>query len=323
MKAIKWIVLAVVLLVVVVVAVALFRIDSIIRYAVEDRSSTELQVPASLASANLSIMGGSLALNDYKIGSPDGFAAPEMFSVGNLDVNVSFRDLRGDPIRIQRIGIDQPTLVLEYSAQAKKFNFQALMENLSRTPEEPQEAETEPINLVIDELHINGATVALRVADLLQHPAVGALKLDGLNLQDEYRITLPDLVMQGVGSGEGAQNGAAIKDVVAQVVTTMTAKVAESDQLPEPVRIVLSGDLKNAIGQLGPQLQKQVEQRVGQALGELGGRLEGEIGGALRGITGSTTQPGEDPGKAVEQGIQRGLEGILGGERKQERQGEK
>lgn len=321
MKTAKWIVLGVVLLVVIVIAVVFFRIDSIIRYAVEDQGTKELGVQTRLAGADLSIFGGSLGLDDYAIASPQGFAAPAMFSVGEVDVGVSYGQLREDPVRIRSIAIEQPTLVLEYSAEAGKFNFQALMENLSKTPEQP-ETETEPIMLVIDDLAINGATVALRVGDLLQHPALAALKLEDLKVQDEYRLTLPNLSIQNVGTGEGAANGAAIKDVVTQVITAMTASVAESEELPAPVRAVLSGDLKSAISNLGPQLQQQVEQRLGQALQDVTGKLDGEIGEALRGITGPATQPGEDPGKAIEQGVQKGLEGLLRGGRKEEAQEE-
>src|SRR3954468_21104145 len=70
MKYLKWIVIGVVVLILIVVGVVLLRIDSIVRSTVETQATDSLDLATTLKSANVSIFGGSLALKDLEVASP-------------------------------------------------------------------------------------------------------------------------------------------------------------------------------------------------------------------------------------------------------------
>lgn len=308
-RRIGWVVLVCAMVLIGIVVVLLLSLNGIIRRTVVSQSEQQLDLPAQLADADLSLFGGTLRLSDYRIGSPQGFQAPAMFSVGALDVGVSYNDLRQDPVRIKQIAIQQPTLVIEYGTG--KFNYQILVENAARHQEDADESE--PVRMIIDQLTIDQAMVVLRLAGLKDQPLAGAIDLSRLDIRDEYRLTLPKLDMRNIGTGDGAENGAAIREVVMQVVTALTAAAAESEDLPKELRMVLSGNLEDIMGAVGEEARRQLN----KALEDVGGETGKILQGVIKGIDGEG-----DPSKAIEEGLQRGIQegigGLLDGRKKQE-----
>jgi uncharacterized protein involved in outer membrane biogenesis len=84
MKKLKWIVIVIVLLLIVGVAILYASLDGIIKSVVESQGTEQLKVPTTLDSVNLSLLHGSLNLNNFAIGSPQGFSAPQMMSLGRI-----------------------------------------------------------------------------------------------------------------------------------------------------------------------------------------------------------------------------------------------
>ena len=81
----KLIGIAVVLLVLVVIAVILLvlNLGKVVKIGVEKGGSLVLDVPVTLDDASVSILKGSAGLDGLKLGSPEGFKAPEMFALGH------------------------------------------------------------------------------------------------------------------------------------------------------------------------------------------------------------------------------------------------
>jgi len=163
MKIVKWVVLGIVAVVIIVVLVLYFRLDTIIKRTIETQGTAQLNTQTTLDRASLAIFGGNLSLKDLEIASPQGFTAPKMLTLGNAKVDVSWGELRQDPVHISSIMLDEPKLVIEQSGG--KFNFQALMDNAKKTPEKPPGEEKEPVHVIINKLTINGATVNDRLRD--------------------------------------------------------------------------------------------------------------------------------------------------------------
>src|SRR5688572_25561438 len=130
MKKLMWVVLALIVLVVVGVTIFLMKLDGIIQHTVETQGSKQLNVPVKLGGANLSILGGNLSLKDFELGSPAGYTAPQMFSLGKAGVTVSYSDLKGTPVKVANIELDQPKLVIEQKGQT--FNFKTLIDNMPK-----------------------------------------------------------------------------------------------------------------------------------------------------------------------------------------------
>lgn len=275
MKRIKWVLLGLLIVIIVGIGAVLLSIDSIVRRTVESQATDSLNLQTTLGSASVSLFGGNVSLSKLDVASPAGFSAPAMFSLGGIDVDTSFGQLRGDPIGIQAITIDKPQLVIEQANG--KLNFQVLVDQQSKKspdagkPGDGQRDESEPIRLIIHQLAVNGAGVSIR-------PGIPGLK-------EEIKITVPSFNLKEIGNAEGSKNGAAIKEVVQLLVTTLAQKASESDQLPPEVRQLLSLN----VDQIKERVASEVNKKVGELQQEIGKKLPGELG--------------KDAGKAIQEGI--------------------
>jgi hypothetical protein len=302
MKIAKWILFSVLGLIgvlIIGVVIVFARLDSIVRNQVQTQATNSLGVQTTLGGADVSIFGGSLSLKDLEIASPPGFSAPKMFTLGGTSVDVSVGQLRKDPIHVDSITIQKPTLVVEQSGG--KFNFKALMDQMPTKPDEPAQPDKEPIKLIIDKLTVDGGQVVVRPG------------LNLPNIPQEITVPLPAIAMEQVGTGEGNKNGAALKDVIMQVVTTMAAKASESDKLPPELRQLLSMDVNAVAEHLTGQVKQQIQQQVNKAIGEATKNLPASLQGAATQITKDPNQLLKDPGKAIQQNLPGNVGGLLGG----------
>ncbi|MGC4033362.1 MAG: hypothetical protein QM754_16850 [Tepidisphaeraceae bacterium] len=94
----KWMAIGFVVLVVLVLVGVWMALNGLVRRAVEYGATTSLQTPTTVGSASLSPFGGSVGLSDLAVASPDGFSAPQMFSLGKVDLSTGgFGQLFGGP----------------------------------------------------------------------------------------------------------------------------------------------------------------------------------------------------------------------------------
>lgn len=271
-KNLKWVALGVLGLIVVAIVIVLMNLNGIVRRTVETQSTAQLKVPTTLGGASLSILGGDVSLKNYNVGSPAGYKAPAMLSLGGLDVNTSWSGLRGKPLRVDAISIDKPQLVLEMSGTT--FNVRKFIDGLPATDAESAPAGEEPMKLIIEKLDVRGATVVFR-------PDAGALSAlpGGLadKLKPEYTLAIPDLSLTKIGTAEGNQNGVAMKEVVTQLITELTSKAAESNDLPPELRAILSGDLNGMLASLKEKGMAEAQKRLTKATDDLKAKFAGEV----------------------------------------------
>jgi uncharacterized protein involved in outer membrane biogenesis len=253
MKWIKRIILSVVALVVIAIIALYFSINAIIRSTVQKQATQSLNVTTTLASAALQPFGGTLQLNDLEIGSPTNFSAPHLFTVDGANAAVHYGQIFGNPVHISKIVITHPTLVVEQSNL--KLNIKALMDQMPGTPVTPEGAPSpsnaQPMTLIIDELDVTDATVNF---------------LPGLpGVANTLSVQVPSLSLQNIGNATGAQNGAAIKDVVTQLITALAQKAAATGKVPFDLNTAMSQGMEKLqeLGQkagVPPAIQNQVQQ---------------------------------------------------------------
>ena len=233
-------------LVVVAGVIAYVRLDGILKRTVEQQSTSSLKLGTTLNRAHLSLFGGKLNLNQLRITSPQGFSAPHMLELGDVDLAVSYGQLRKDPIHVQSLSLHQPRLIIEQSNGA--VNFKKAMD---RIPASDSSAE-KPTKLIIDELKMEDAQVVI-------HPGLPGV-------QQEISVPVPSITLKNVGGGRGSQNGAAIKDVAMVVITALASSAAESSSLPPELKAILQLNL----GQVARDPTKLLQ-------GEVGGLLGGKV----------------------------------------------
>jgi uncharacterized protein involved in outer membrane biogenesis len=265
MKIIKWIILAVVVIVVIIGLAVYFNLNSIVRSEVQSQTQASLNLPTKLQSASLSLFGGTVSLTNLEIGSPEGFSAPQMFGVGGVKVGVSYGQLRHQPIHIGEIRINHPAVTIEQSNG--KFNFQTLMDR----PQAPPPS-GEPIKLIIDTLEITDAVVTLRPG------------LPGI--APEIPVPIPSVTMNNIGNDNNAQNGVAIKEVVTQVMAALAKSAANSDKVPAELRGLLTLNADEVKARLTTEVTNQLNKVTGDLNKDVGKSIDKNVGDVLGGLTG-------------------------------------
>jgi hypothetical protein len=310
MRIVVRIVLVLILVIVVGLIVLYVKLDEIVRRTVQTQSQASLNVPTKLESANVSLFGGAVGLKGFEVGSPQGFKAPQMMSLGGVDVGVKLSELRGDPIKVNQIDIKDPKMIIEVQGMA--FNIKKFIDSLPAGAEPKTPDNKEPLKLVINDLKVSGAQVIFR-PDLQAMSAVPGIGQNLSKLKQEYVLSIPPLDLQNIGNSEGNQNGAAIKEIVSLLVTQLAAKATESDQLPPELRNILHMNVKDMTDMVKAKIGEQVNQQIGKISEDLSKKVGGEAGQAIGDILknsagvagGATTGPATKPdvNKAIEQGL--------------------
>jgi hypothetical protein len=164
-----------------------------------------------------------------------------MMETGDIDVAVTYGELRQNPIHIASVKIEKPKLVIEQSGGA--LNFRKAMQLLPAS-----DSKKPPMKLVIDHIQVNDAHVIIRPG------------LPGV--QEEIDVPVPALAMKDVGRGAGAKNGAAMKDVAMQVITALAEKAAQSDKLPVELKGLLHLNAAEIVTKLGTDAIKNAADQV-------------------------------------------------------------
>ena len=278
-KWIKWVLLTMLALIVISATIVYFSLDNIVRSVIEEQASASLNVPTTLSSATLSIFGQSLGLSDLDVGSPPNFSSPHTLTLGGCNVAVHYDQLRGTPIHISRVTLNNAVVYVEQNNL--KLNITALMDQMPQTPTSANGQPAEPMKLIIDELDLTNAQVIF---------------LPGLpGLSTQISATIPSLTLTNVGNANGNQNGVAIKEVVMQVITAMAAKAKDSVNLPPELKALLTTNLGAIATQLGGNFAAQV-QNIGGTLGNVvkqGGNGLNHLGNALNGLLGGQKKNGQ------------------------------
>ena len=295
----KWVLLALLLLLIVGGVVLYMNLNAIVRSTVEKQSANSLGVNTDLEAANVSLLGQSVSLRNFQVAQPQGFGEQAMMSLGGVDVDVSVNELRQDPLRVGEITIRDPKLVIEM--KGRDFNIKKFIDQLPAGEDKPVDNQ-EPLKLIINDLKVQGAQVVFRpdVQAMSSLPGIGE-QLKGL--KQEYVLTIPDLAMQNVGTGEGNQNGAEVKEIVTLLISELSSKATQSEQLPPELRQLLSLNVADITNLAKQKLGEEVNKHLGRVTEDLKAKLPPDAAQAVEGILKDPGAALKDPGKAIEQGL--------------------
>jgi hypothetical protein len=247
--------------------VAYLMINSAVKIAIEKGATQSLKVRTQLARASVAPFAGDVSLTDLRIANPEGFTAPEIFTLQNISVRVSYRQLFGQPVKIASISIKDPRLVIEQAGG--KFNFMELTDNLKSDKPAPVPTDSKPpTRVIIESIDLSGASVTF---------------LPGIpGLDKPIQLSLPPVSLQNIGNADGNQTGEEIGRVVAEMIQVLAQKAAESEQLPPEIRQLLQLDLQKMTTELQHRVQKEVDKLKDKAAREIEKGLEDLLGGKKR-----------------------------------------
>ena len=243
---IKKAVISLVLLVLLVVGIAFFYLDSIVKSGIEVVGSEVLGTGVTVNSVSISPLNGSGSIRGLSVGNPAGFRSEHAIQLEELTVNLNVSSLFSDVIEIDSIRVVQPEIT--YETRITTDNIRALIANISAgsaTGESAVEPAAAGKGLIIRDLQLLDPQLNL-VAAIVTAP-----------------IPLPDIQMTDIGAENDSSSVAEVLQAVLSKVSTsiLSANLPSLDDLAEGVEARLE------------EGREQVQDTVEDAVEELGGRL--------------------------------------------------
>ena len=163
-------------------------------------------VDVSVDEVDFSVLGGNLSISGLVIGNPEGFKSEHAFSLGAIKVEVDRDSLFTDHIIIDQIRITAPEIIMELGKSGN--NLTKLQETIqAQMGAVEEDAEPAP-NITIRNFYMTDAS--FRLVGL---PA-------GMKAPE---VTLPDIHLQNIGTGEGDENGTSFADASGEIIAVIAA----------------------------------------------------------------------------------------------------
>jgi hypothetical protein len=241
-KAVVFIVVVLIVLAVVgIVGVFVFA-DRVVASAVKSAGSNILHVGVDVGGADVSILSGSVDLQNIAVANPPGYEGPTLLKLQRVDVAADGRSLLTDEVRIRTMTLDNMEVFIEQ--KGLQNNLYQVIEPLR----EPHEATGK--RLIIDSLEINDITVHASLTGIPGRPPSAS-------------FTLPRIAMTELGRSEKMDTAM----LIGKVLLAVAAGIAEHDGdiLPKDTMKDLTGILDKAfdIGRiiLGPGQSNEPNQQ--------------------------------------------------------------
>ena len=238
MKKLLYILGGLLALVVIAVVVIIFTLGSIVKAAVNRVGPTITQTTFVLNGANISPFSGSGTLKDLTIGNPKGWTTDHAFYLKEISISLVPTSVTGDHIVINSILIDNPENI--YETTITNSNLQDLLKNIqastggtAQTETKPAQAETKPAKetkIEIKSFRLQNVTIKVAGAGSV------------------YTVTLPELVMENLGTQEGGLTPNQLATAVVKEITAQVAKAALSSAAKKGLLDKASEGLRGLLG---------------------------------------------------------------------------
>jgi hypothetical protein len=208
---VKKVLLIVVLLIIAVIGAAIYfvftNLDAIVKTAIEQVGSQTTQTAVRVDKVKIKLTDGAGTISGLTIANPKGFAAPNAFSLGEIDTQIDINTLTKGPITIDKVIIRKPQVFYEMNKD-RESNLNALYKNIAgpgggSSAKKPAAKSDEP-KLIIRHFQVAEATVEANVVPLNKKLT---LKIPTIDLKDL-----------------GGKSGAAPSEISKQVLDTITQR---------------------------------------------------------------------------------------------------
>lgn len=301
-KSIKLVLLAFLVLIVAAGGAVALGIDRIARVAVEAGATFALGVKTTLASMDIGVFSGTVAMGDLNVANPEGFTAPRFLGLKKGSLAVSLGSLMGDKVEVPEISLSGVELSLE--RKLGKSNYGVILDGLKKfeSGEKPAAESKGGKAFVIRRAVVEGINVDVNMIGL-----GGDLTRVPVTIE---RIELRDIGSDSAGGAQLAEVSSIILKAILQAVATKAG-----DVLPADIAGELTAGL-DGLKSLGDKVQVvgDVSAKVGGELKRLGGLGE-KLGIKVEEVGKESEAKLKEAGKKVEEG----LKGLIPGEKKKEK----
>lgn len=221
-------------------------LNSIIESGVETVGSEVTGTAVQLDSSNVSVFSGSGSLKGLSVANPQGFSAPNAFTLGEISMTLDTATVLDDTVVIKSVRVVNPSVV--YELAKKQTNLDALLANVQKNTggssgssgdsSGGSQSEASAKKVIIDELLVTGGRVEVRMSSMQNAVATA---------------NLPDIRLTGLGRDKG---GVDPKEVMGLLFAEF--KKATVEAVPNPARL-LKNALEDSTEQVGDKLRSTGE----------------------------------------------------------------
>ncbi|MFU8815430.1 MAG: hypothetical protein ACNA7W_08785 [Pseudomonadales bacterium] len=239
MKALGWVVIAVVLVLAAVAIYVVVYSGTLIERAIERQGSAYLGVSVEVAEVEVALRDGVAVIRGLVVGNPPGFTGPPAIRVDEIHMNLNIGQTSSELIVFEEMAVEGTAITALLRRQ--ESNLQQIMDHLNREISARERAEpirvAPEVKLIIDRFALRDATATVR-SDLF----------------GEASVTVPPIHLDDIGR---ARNGATVGQVLRQVL--------------EPLfRAVLGAATEGRARERIEGAREQVEGRLERALEDIG-----------------------------------------------------
>jgi hypothetical protein len=220
-----------IVLLVIVVAVSLFA-NRAVKVAVETAGTKALNVGVSVGGVDLSIMRGTLGLENLMINNPPGYQHDKLLELSQANISVDTWSLLSDVVNIKEIKLDGAKVVLEQRGISGN-NLQDIIKQLPAKQDQPSEPGGKKLH--IDSLEITNTQVSVKLLPVPGKIDTIPLKLDTIKMtdlgsdNDLDTVTLTRKILLAIAGGI-AQQGADI--LPKEMIGSLVSQLANVGALP-------------------------------------------------------------------------------------------
>ncbi|MCF7955872.1 MAG: hypothetical protein K9M75_08735 [Phycisphaerae bacterium] len=183
LKKIVYVILALILAIPVLISV--FG-GKALKAGIETAASKTLKVNVTVEDVSLSILKGSVELENLIIPNLEGYENPNLLEAGKAKVDVGLKSLMSDTVEIDDMIFNDITVVIEQKGLTN--NLKELLKSLPKPDEKPDDKtddkEKAEKNLLIKNLEMNNITVKIKLIPLPGKADTIPLKLAPIKMTD-------------------------------------------------------------------------------------------------------------------------------------------
>lgn len=169
-----------ILVLAVMVIIDLFA-NRAVKIGIETAATKTLNVGVNIDDVDLSIMGGSLALQNLIIKNPPGYQHDKLLELRNAKIEVNVKSLLNDVVNIREIKLDGMEVTLEQRGVSGN-NLQDVIKSIPS--KDKQASEPSGKKLHIDNLEISDVTVKVKLLPVPGRADTVTLKLSPIKMTD-------------------------------------------------------------------------------------------------------------------------------------------
>jgi len=203
-----------VLVILVLLAVALFYADGLIKAGVQTAGTQATGSETKLQQANLSLLSGSLKLSGLTLANPQGYQTPNLLSVGTCATKVDVGSLTKDTIVVDTIKLDALEMTIEQKGLTS--NLKDLLDQMEKkspktkepSGEKPKEEGGKKVR--VNKIEITNTKVNLKLLPLpgqkdVMPIQIGTIEIENVGSDSNQPVMLATIVQKVlVALAEGA-----------------------------------------------------------------------------------------------------------------------